>query len=116
MLIPAVIKAEAHPSADDNDEPTLPASETSKLWSGAALSLSRKLVECARIKQRCLDVIDMKGAREAYKMAKELLELSRVLDGLPALHPETAAVVRRQSVDRVVKLYEESARVLPLAV
>ena len=113
MFIPTATKAATLRPLND-EEPTLPGSDASKLWSDAATALSRKLVECARIKQRCYDVLDTDGSRVAYKMAKELTELARVLDGLPALQPELAAVVRRGVVDRLIKLCEESKRVLPL--
>ena len=113
MLIPSVIKAEAHSSLND-DMPTMSGSEASKLWCAAALSLSRKLVECGRIKMRCVDIYDPDGAEAAFRFAKELLQLSRVLEGLPALQPEMAAAMRRASVDRVMKLYEATAYLLPM--
>lgn len=112
MNIPAVVLSEAHKTPMSEDEPTLPSTEVSKLWRAAAQELSRKLVDCARIKQRCLDVLDTKGAQRAYTLVNELASLVRVLDSLPTLEPEFAAVLRRQSVDRIMKIYEESSTLL----
>jgi len=112
MLIPAVIKAEAHDDMDDM--PTLHGSQASKLWGDAALLLSRKLVECARLKLRCPDVFDSNGAEAVFRLAKELQQLSAMLDGIGSLQPEMAATMRRQAVDRIMKLYEVSQHLLSL--
>lgn len=109
MNIPAVVLAEASQTPPSEETPTLPASQVTKLWSGAAVMLARRLVDCARIKQRCFDVLDTEGARRAYVYAKELQELSKVLEGLPLLAPEVSAQIQRQAVDRVMSLYEESS-------
>lgn len=109
MNIPAVVLSEAHKTPMNEDEPTLPSSEVSKLWQEAARELSRRLLECARIKQRCMDVLDTKGAKRAYALVNELTALIRVLDSLLTMEPEFAAVLCRQSVDRIMKIYEESS-------
>lgn len=112
MLIPTVIKAEAHDDMDDM--PTLQGSQASKMWSDAALLLSRKFVECGRLKMRCPDIFDSVGAESAFRLAKELQQLSVMLEGLSSLQPETAAVMRRHAVDRIMKIYELSSHLLPL--
>lgn len=114
MLIPTVIVSEAHKCATDDDMPTLPGSEASKLWCDAAVQLSRKLLECARIKQRHTDVMDMDGAEHAMRFARELLQLSKILEQLPGLQAEMAATIRRQAVDRIVRVYEVSSSLLKL--
>ncbi len=110
MNIPAVVLSEAHQTPMDEDEPTRPDSEVSKLWSGAAYDLAQKLIECSRVKQRCLNILDVKGAQEAYLYAKELKQLVIVLNNLIGLPAEMAATMRRQSVDRIVVIYEEAGR------
>jgi len=109
----AVIQAESS-SVSNEEHPTLQGSALTKLWSSAALTLSRKLVECARLKRRCPDIFDPESAEVAFRMAKELLNISRVLDTLDNLHPEMAAGLRRASVDRIVLLHDLSTSILPL--
>ncbi len=114
MNIPAVVLSEAHQTPMDEDMPTLPGSTVTKLWTEAATTLARRLVECARIKQRCMDVLDTKGAQVAYRYAQELTGLVRVLSSLESFQPEMAATVRRQTVDRIMRLYEESSELLAI--
>lgn len=110
MNIPAVVLSEAHQTPMDEEEPTRPDSEASKLWKEAAQQLAQKLIECSRVKQRCFDALDTAGAQEAYKYAKELKQLVVVLDNLSDFPPEMAATMRRQSVDRIVAIYEDAGR------
>lgn len=114
MNIPHVVLSEAHQTPMGEEEPTLPCSEVSKLWKGAALDLARKLLECARIKQRCYDVLDTRGAALAYSYVSELQTLARMIESLPSLSAEIAAVTRRQVVDRIMALYEEASPLLEL--
>ncbi len=106
MNIPAVIISEACQTPMREDEPTRPDSQLSKIWSDAANDMATRLFETSQRKQRCLDTLDVKGAQEAYRYAKELRNLVVTLSGLDALPPEMSATMRRQSVDRVVAIYE----------
>lgn len=109
MNIPAVVIFEAHQTSMNDDEPTRPITEVSKLWGGAAHELAQKLIECSRVKQRCLNVLDVKGSQDAYRFAQELRQIVVVLSNLGSLPVEMAASMRRQSVDRIVAIYEEAS-------
>lgn len=115
MNIPAVVLTEAHQTPISDDEPTRPATQVSKLWGDAAAQLSKRLIECARIKSRCYDILDTDGARRCYSLARELENLGKVLNSLSdEFEPETAAQMRRQIVDRIMKVYETSSVLLTL--
>ena len=95
-----------------DEEPTRPNSDMTKQWGDAAKELSSKLIQRSKIKQRCYDKLDAKGAQQAYKSAKELDRLAEMLNTLPDLHPEMAATLRRQTVERIVEIYVESSNLL----
>jgi ATP-dependent Clp protease ATP-binding subunit ClpA len=114
MNIPAIVLSEAHQTTMDDDMPTLPGSTVTRLWTEAATTLARRLIECARIKQRCMDVLDTEGARLAYKYANELSAMAKVLSSLENLQPELRATTQRQTVDRVMKIYEMSSGLLAI--
>lgn len=115
MNIPAVVLSEAHQTPMSDDEPTRPATEMSRLWSGAATQLAKRFVDCARIKQRCFDILDTEGAKRCFALSRELENLARVLNSLSDdFEPETAAAMRRQIIDRIMSVYETSERLLTL--
>jgi hypothetical protein len=99
---------------DVSDVPTIPMSEMSLVWHESALELSRKLVECAKIKRRCTDVFDADGSEQAFKLAWELQNLSTILKALPVVSSEPAAKIRRVCIDRIVDVYNESLPLLEL--
>jgi len=112
MNIPAVVLSEVHQTPVNEDEPTRPNSQLAQLWCDAAKVLAAKLLSSSQIKQRCLEMLDVKGAQEAYRYSKELQQLAFVLGNLDTFHPEMAATMRRQTVDRVVAIYEDAGRLL----
>ena len=113
--MPTAVKRESgEHRIDQDDVPTPVLTESSKIWHDAAVILSRKLIECAKIKRRCGDVLDFKGSERAYHIAKELVQLSIIIDHLPGVDEETAAMIKRASIDRIVLLYKTTEDLLTL--
>lgn len=102
------------PADVEDDSPTLPSTSATQLWKEAAEHMSRRLVEAARLKRRCGDLMDPEGSERALVFARETLQISRVLTNLAGISPELSSIVRRACVDRLTGMHVEVDRLLDL--
>ena len=92
--------------------PTPSLSEASLLWHESALVLCARLVVCGRVKRLDPEKLDTEGSELAFRLAKELSVISGILKMCPDVSQEVAIVIRKQCVDRVIKIYNESLELL----
>lgn len=86
--------------------PTPTISSTSIAWSDAAQEQSRKLLKLAVRLRGSSDLGAASRSEEAYKGAKELVDIACILSCCPSLEPELGTLIRTNCIQRIINLAE----------